>query len=418
MLFQISAGLTILLMLVILLAPAAAAGGTSPDESAPPLGRVAVRDGKFVDTAAEERFVPRGMHYIRLLPDGRHYVLDPGRYDADRIEAMLTDLELHGYNLVRIFVGHIGVAGENGLAPEFVTTLCDFLERAQRHRVRVILVPDFVPPAPVYERMKGRVANVGQMQLLYLDSGHVEAKQAYLKDLVGAIKARQPDLLATVFAYELENEACYFATEPPFDDRTGSFEYDGKVYDLSSNREVQALLDAAVADWANAMVNAIHEVDPEALVSCSVFSYEAVGRSGPGQLEQDPQKDPRVPVRPLVLAHSRLSYLDVHLYAPSEEGLANDLATMEWPAVREACNRTGKPLVMGEFGALRREFPDAAAAAEGMHRHIARAKSEGFDGWVYWTYDCDEQPELFNAMSEAGVILRSLGTATPEPHQR
>lgn len=408
MFFQVLLWTTSLLMLTVLLVPGAPAPGASGDDPAPPLGRVAVRDGSFIDTATGERFEPRGLHYIRLLPDGRHYVLDPGRYDAERIEAMLMDLKAHGYNVVRIFVGHIGVAGDRGLASEFIATLCDFLKRAQRHGVRVILVPDFVPPSPAYDRMKGRVTDVGQMQLLYLDPGHVAAKQAYLNDLVGAIKVHDPDLLSTVFAYELENEACYFVTEPPFAGGTGSFEYDGRVYDLSSGQEAQALLDAAVADWADAMVEAIHEVDPEALVSCSVFSYEAVGRSGPGRHNVDSTEDARAPVRPLVLAKSKLSYLDIHLYAPSEDGLANDLASMEWPAVLEACRRTGKPILMGEFGALRREFADAAAAAEGMNRHIARAEAEGFGGWVYWTYDCDEQPELFNAMSEGGVILGSL----------
>jgi hypothetical protein len=52
-----------------------------------------------------------------------------------------------------------------------------------------------------------------------------------------------------------------------------------------------------------------------------------------------------------------------------------------------------------------------------MHRHISRVEAEGITGWVYWTYDCDEQPELFNAMSEGGVILRSLGTDSTKQTQ-
>ncbi len=405
-----------LTVLVLSLLPGPKARASDGDLISP-LSRIAVQDGRFVDTATGELFHPRGVHYIRLLPDGRHYVLDPDRYAVEAIETMLRSLKAHDYNLVRIFIGHLGVGGEGGLSPRFIATLCDFLERAHKHGIRVMLVPDFVPPSPAYDRLKGKVTNVGQMQLLYLDPGHVKAKQAYLKHLVGAIKAHQPRLLSTVFSYELENEACYFVTEPPFSGRRGTFNFNGTDYDLSIEQEAQELMDTAVTEWAAAMVEAIREVDPEALVSCSVFSYEAVGRAGPGEIRDDQEGHPRIPVRPLALARSKLSYLDIHLYAPSKQGLANDLASMEWPAVRDACRESGKPILMGEFGALRREFPSAAAAADGMHRHIARLEAEGIGGWVYWTYDCDEQPDLFNAMSGGGVILRSLGTGSTKQIQ-
>ena len=63
---------------------------------------------------------------------------------------------------------------------------------------------------------------------------------------------------------------------------------------------------------------------------------------------------------------------------------------------------------MGEFGAFKnyqKTLPDAVAA---MSRHLDSVYDLGFIGYMYWTYDCDEQERLWNAMSDQAQILQAL----------
>ena len=40
----------------------------------------------------------------------------------------------------------------------------------------------------------------------------------------------------------------------------------------------------------------------------------------------------------------------------------------------------------------------------------------GIDGWLLWTWDTNEQPDLWNAMSDGGVIDQALSPKTrPDP---
>jgi hypothetical protein len=42
---------------------------------------------------------------------------------------------------------------------------------------------------------------------------------------------------------------------------------------------------------------------------------------------------------------------------------------------------------------------------------LAAVRKLGFQGFLYWIYDCDEQPELWNAKAGKGEIMEVLRQA-------
>jgi hypothetical protein len=248
------------------------------------------------------------------------------------------------------------------------------------------------------------------MNRFYLDEGMVRAKAAYLADIVTTIKNHDARLLSTVWAYELENEASFNDPELPLGQRQGEFRGpSGKLYPLDDGPLAQALMDDAIVAWANQCAQAVQAVDPQAMVTVSVFTPQAVGLTGPGRLRPFPaQGERRVPARLLALTRSRLSYLDVHLYPLAPRTLDKDLASVEWKTLKQACQQRGLPLIMGEFGAFKSAYPDLGEAAAAMARHVRQVMDLGFAGYLYWTYDTSEQDGLWNARSGDGAILRVL----------
>ena len=370
------------------------------------LPRVSVREGKFVKQG--RAFTPLGFQYIRIRPEGPHYVFAPSYYDPAAVEAMFADLEAHGFNVVRIFVGGLELIDQGRLNPRFLDNVCDFLRRATAHHIYVLIVPDWVPGADAYTKLRqpgsAEIQATGQA---WLDAAWLEAKAAYLRDFVGAIKSRDASLLSTVFAYEFENEACIFLDQPPFKGR-GKFALRGATYDLSAERDIQALMDAGITEAARGLTAAVHEVDLAAMTSYSVFTLRAVGRSGVERMLTDVTGDTRVPVRPLALAKADVSYVDVHMYGPDPGALAADLKTSEWEAVKAECARRGKPILCGEYGTFPAVHPTEEAAAGAIAWYLPKILEAGFGGAIYWTYDCAEQKDVWNAKAGKGLIYQTV----------
>lgn len=405
--------------LALPISPLRAAG---PDE---PLPRIAVVDGRFVERDTGRAFTPSGFNYIRLRDIGYlwHDTFNPRTYDAARVDEALETIAAHGFNIVRVFIddqgGPIGVAERDAteLSPAYMGNVIDFLQRARRHRVYVIASVLGLPDSRRYREIAGpRPDDVGPQNAIYVHPGHIAAKAQYMADFAAAIRRHDAGLLSTVFAYELENETNLLANQPPFSLRAGTFAFQGATYDLTTDADLQRLADDGVRAHAEASVAAVREVDPDAMVSINVFTFAAVRRGGPGRLLQDETRDRRFPARPLALADTSLSYLDIHLYNPSSGGLNRDLLSVEWPALREACRAGGKPILMGEFGAFRHHGATSAEAAATMRGHLQRVLNDhGFAGFLYWTYDNEEQfPGIWHARSGDGEIFRMLAEFVPQ----
>lgn len=411
-------------------------GGIVGAASARESDRIGVQDGQLVHADSGEAFLPYGANYCRLY-NGYHSVFNVGWYNPGTFDAMLADLAANKMNIVRIFIDHRPEKPDGGIAtdgPElsekFMENVLDGLRRARNHGVHVVICFNGLPigrwyrqqfAEPVPEVGNGDLPadnpNCQHGNLQFLHPGAVRAKAEYVRRFVDFIRTKEAALLPTVFSYELNNEAYFLAIEP-FNLTSGTFDFQGRSYDLSSTRALRRLADDASVYWANACADAIHSVDSNALVSANVFTYQAVGRRNllrirPGQgAEWD--REQRIPVSLKALADSRLDYLDLHVYlhrigeSSVAEKMEETLSSVDFTGLVEAAASAGKPLIMGEFAAFKDKTRSPAQQADDVRQQIILGWEKGFKGFMYWTYDTDEQPKIWNLKMDDGRMLRAL----------
>jgi hypothetical protein len=376
------------------------------------------------------RFIPRGSSYVRLnwSEGGHHSTFQPGLYAPATIETALSTMEHFGYNIVRVFIDHgessrsTGINGAwttPGLDPAYMANVSDFLLRATRHHIYVLFALEYLPFNQHYTALMSPYnPGIGGSNTFWLDGPAMQAKKAFVTDLVDGFATRLgPGLLSTVFAYELESEMFYEGNRLPFSSVTGTVTpADGMTYSLADPVEREAAADHNMVYFANLLTDAIKARDPDAMSTIGAFTYHAVGKSGPAGLPvPGVAEDQRFPVRISVLAaDSRLDFIDLHTY-PLGPGytLADDLASSEWSALPAS-----SPVLMGEFGAFEMFYPDVNAAAVLMRDHQIEAWNRGFAGFLFWTYDCDDQawPQLWTLMDANGAINQVLAPlCRPDP---
>lgn len=418
--------------------------------------RIAIAGGGFVDSATRQPFVPLGANYYRVGPlqEGKvgHATFCPGSYDRSFVEKMMADLAGWGFNTIRTFhVYHVGETGilvspqAREISPAYLDNVVHFLQTARAHRLRVIFSWDiWLPPSDWWSArplpgeadcdLRAEWDQTMGVNNFRLHRGSVRTRANGIVTLIEALRARDPDLLAVVLAWELENEACLSQRQAPFAERAASFTFAGRDYALASDAEAQTLMDRIFVQWANCCADAIHQADPQALVSCSVFTFAAVGRGGPGTLSQDQTTDERIPARLQALLGSRLDFVDVHLYAwrTAEQGVADflrrNLESAEWQAVRQQAAQLGKPILCGECGVFAnylRSAPDwqridHALGLRCLREHVAGLRREGLAGALYWAYGNpdstvqDENPSLV-LFPEYGTTLLETWRTSPAP---
>ena len=86
---------------------------------------------------------------------------------------------------------------------------------------------------------------------------------------------------------------------------------------------------------------------------------------------------------------------------------ADDLVSIEYDQLKPLCDANGLPIITGEFGA-HKTYQTIEEATMAMHQHVLDFYNQGFVGYMYWTYDTDEQPRIWNAKAGAGRILKAL----------
>ncbi|HUL52105.1 MAG TPA: hypothetical protein VLT83_01725 [Opitutaceae bacterium] len=376
------------------------------------------------------RFIPRGSSYVRLnwSEGGHHSTFQPGLYSSSTVETALSTMEHFGYNIVRVFIDH----GENsrstgingawatpGLDPAYMTNVSDFLLRATQHHIYVLFALEYLPFNQHYTALMSP-SNPGMSgsNTFWLDGPAMQAKKAFVTDLVDGFAIRLgAGLLSTVFAYELESEMFYEGNRLPFSSVTGSVTTaDGATYSLADPAEREAAADNNMVFYANLLTDAIKARDPGAMTTLGAFTYHAVGKPGPAGLPvPGAAEDQRFAIRISMLpAKSRLDFIDLHTY-PLGPGytLADDLASSEWSALPPSC-----PVLMGEFGAFNMFYPDVNVAAALMRDHQIEAWNRGFAGFLFWTYDTDDQPwpRLWTLMDANGAINQVLAPLyRPDP---
>ena len=194
-----------------------------------------------------------------------------------------------------------------------------------------------------------------------------------------------------MLAYELRNELSFDSQSKPFTLTSGLAPMpNGRTYDLSSQAQKNQLLDDNLLYWISRVRSAILAVDPTALVTVGFFEPQEPNPSRRG--------DPRI-IRTRAAIHDSVAdFADIHAYP----GL--DLTLPQYMENFGIDGTETKPIVIGEMGAFKSAFADVNGAGLALRR------------WLTWTWDTDEQPELWNALSGGGVIERMLAPAKrPDP---
>ncbi|MCL5269118.1 MAG: glycoside hydrolase family 5 protein, partial [bacterium] len=347
---------------------------------------------------------------------GWHDNFNPKDYDGARSDAALADMQKGGFNVVRVFIDNRYPTGISGgpdqaeFSKGYIDCLCDYLSRARSHGIRVIITNGGVPNMTPYSAAYGeRSPEFGRHNRLFLEPESLKAKARFIADMVAAVKARDASLLPVVLAWELDNESCFMAGEPPFSLPEGKVTAaNGKTYDMAVEGDLQRMADEAGAYAAETCARAVRAVDPDAMFTVNVFTFRAVGRTGPGMLRRETSRDQRFPFNLVAFTGTSLDYLDVHFYPPNAEQFANDLKSIEFDKLRPAAAAAGKPLIVGEFGVFKSFYKEQGPAIDWMRELLGKIRANGFTGWLYWTYECKMQPEIWHARDVNDNMLRML----------
>lgn len=370
-------------------------------------GRIGVRQvngyGQLYNLSTGLTFVPRGNNYVRLVPNAAgipwHSTFTPGRYNASAVESALAQMQSDRYNVVRVFLDHLRIGGSltaPGLDAAYLANVRDFIVRARGRGLRTILTPTALPPN--YSSIVNAIplpANIGSTNTMFLHRGYIAAYASFVADLARQVRLWQ--LESAVFSYDVWNEPHYFTNAPPFSLRSGTVQpASGGSYDLSSWVRRQALADDGARYWANQIASALKNASPGALATASVFTPLAVGRSGYDGGATN--ADPRLPMRLTALANSALDYVDLHVYA-QPGAFAAHAASAELASVNPA-----RPIIFGELGVFRGGYPDVVSSALALRDLQTSSCVYRVSGWLTWTWDSWEQPEIWNALDHAGAI--------------
>jgi Cellulase (glycosyl hydrolase family 5) len=389
---------------------------------APAEHTIGVRDvngiGELYNRATGTKFVPRGSNYIRLAPQENtsggvqvyHSTFNVGRYDSAQAEAALTRMAADGYNVVRVFLSQICVEACTGdpatrsLRTAYIANVVDFLRRAKNHGIFVLLTSEWLPPNTTYadDLASARGDWFNDINLLMLSPQGVVAQQHFWTDFVKEL-VRQKAPTDAIFAYELWNEAFVVSDQPPFSLTSGRVETaNGRTYDMANASDHKRMIDDGFVFLIDQVREAIRKVDPTALVTMGFFHDTEPNPSRAG--------DNRLVRTRAVIEHSTADFIDIHPYPGTE---------LTFPQLMQNYGidgPTAKPIIMGEFGAFKFAYSSANEAANELVSWQRQSCAYGIDGWLLWTWDSAEQPELWNGLDAGGTIERALSPASrPDP---
>ena len=151
------------------------------------------------------------------------------------------------------------------------------------------------------------------------------------------------------------------------------------------------------------VTKAIKTVDPTALVTMGFF------------VQQEPNPvlvdDPRVVLMHKVLYESVLDYVTFSAYP------GYDLVMSQTAENFDLIGYNQKPVVIGEFGADKNNYPDLETAAVALQAWQVASCQFGFEGWQMWYWGgSDISFEYWEALEGDGAVRRALSpTLNPDP---
>ena len=344
------------------------------------------------------------MNYIRLGPqtkmDGSptfgHSLFDPDKYNSAKVDADLDKMHADGYNTIRVFLSPDTMGTTSGgFSSDYMKNVVDLLRRSRQNQIYVMFTLDWIPGGKYGEMLSADCCSTfALMNANFLPPAGLRANKAFFRDF--AQELIQLDAPTEyVFSYQLRNEMFYDTDQPPLSFNSGMVTTaNGKTYDMSSAADKQEMIEENNVYWLDSVRAAILEVDPTALVSVGFFVPQA---PNPARIN-----DPRFVVSAPAIWQSQMDFIDLHAYPGFELNLKQHVENFGTNGMQE------KPIVMGEFGGEVSRFPSIQDAAYTFIDWQIESCKFGFDGWIFWTWDLNEQPDFFNALMEGGAINGAL----------
>lgn len=367
--------------------------------------------GEFYDKSTGEKFIPRGNNYVRLDPQSRdggfpqiyHSVFDPAYYDSEEVIQAFTEMQMLGYNSVRVFISQNTIVTTYNLDPAYMQNIIDFLNLAKEHSLFVIFTLDWVPGGKYGEILsRDCCENFNNYNASTLPAAGLEANKKFFQDFIKYLIDKEAPL-DTIFSFQLRNELFYEMNVPPLSLKSGIVEgANGVSYDMANADDKTRMADENMVFWINALRDAIIELDPTALVSVGFFWPQEPNLARIG--------DPRYINTAPAIWETSLDFIDLHAYPASELNLEEYAQNFGIEAMQE------KPIIMGEFGIATFSIPSVDNAASILMNWQADSCKYGFDGWLLWTWDIYENNDFYNAKSGSGQIGEVLAPVhRPDP---
>lgn len=380
---------------------------------------------KFINTATGLDFIAVGSSYVNLwwLDDAPHHCnFTPGLYDKQAADDALSFMSRCGYTMVRIFVdkGHpsrnkLAVYGVDGpyqtnteeLYKPYMDNLIDFLNRATKYRIYVVLAFEIWPYNSYYTSMamSGDPDIEGANNRTILSSGTIAAKEIYLEQFVKYIHKVNPDLFSTILAYDIQNELYCRNDQKPFSLTQGLIKTaNGKVYDMSDTASRQACQDENTVNWSGRCITAIKKYDPQAMTTTSLFPFWPLKKIVNSGLLPLHTEDKRWPVSmPFIIEKTDFDFIDIHPYLGWQGSMEQILNSSQW----DIADKTKKPVVAFEFGAHRFEYridvDNVEAAAQKLFDWRRQMFELGFVGASLFTWHTESHTR-WTMLEDGGVV--------------
>ena len=394
--------------LLILVVAASAIGFGVLDQPEPPaidspLAAVdQIHGGHFVVKASGATFVVRGFDYQPLLKLGgtgarfENESFSPLYYRHGTVAAMLASWESEGYNTARVLVapGQIGNALGRGLSPAYVADLADFVATARAHDIRTLIAVGALPTNGGF--VPASDPEFGTINEDYLNPLFIEAENRYLETLIGSLRRDGAPLVDVL--WELKGEQQWDNDSAPLRWTAGSVTTaNGRTYDMASAASRTAMENAGLVYWTNRLTATIHRLVPGSLVG--VGSYPVSVK----------RPEWTVQVSELFKGSTATNFVDVHLYP--------NLGSEEEQIESFHASGTTKPVIMGEFGAVRSQPIDfATASLVSWQERSCDLGGISISGWLLWTWNSSAQKEFWDATASGGALARALSPARrPNP---
>ncbi len=367
--------------------------------------------GEFYVRQTGDKFVPRGMNYVRLADqkkmDGSstfgHSLFDPGKYDSARVNADLKKMHSDGYNVIRVFLSPDTLSTSDELSPAYMRNVADLLQLAKQNQIYVMFTMDWIPGGKYGEILSADCCtNFTTMNANYLPNAGLKANQAFYRDFIQELIVLGAPI-EYIFSYQLRNELFYDTDQPPLSFSSGPIKTaNGKTYDMSNPADKDLMVKENLVYWIDEMRTAILETDPTALVSVGFFIPQ---QPNPARIG-----DTRLAVTEPAIWQSSADFIDLHAYPGFELNLQQHVENFGINGMQE------KPIIMGEFGGEVSHFASVDSAAQRLVDWQVESCNYGYDGWIFWTWDLDEQPDFLNARMDGGKIEKALSPVLrPDP---